>query len=198
MSAAYPTAQGNTRTLNQWVTPGIKPTSSWILVVFITSESGWELTKCKFENHHIFGLWVLTKGKGIFCSRQNQFCTFLKWDKISLGCADSEKQLENLKCKYLEKWILSVASFIQASKVTYKCTKMPSPLVVSKLAPPFLSGIWENSEASQHLHPHIPARPRRSRVEMAQCLWVHWAEAHSQNSIHPSERLETEIISCAP
>ena len=34
--------------LNHWVRPGIKPTSSWILVRFVTSETGWELSEVKY------------------------------------------------------------------------------------------------------------------------------------------------------
>ena len=36
-------SSGNTRSLTHWAGPGIKPTSSWILVGFITTEPQWEL-----------------------------------------------------------------------------------------------------------------------------------------------------------
>ena len=42
-SATYTTAHGNARSLTHWVRPGIKPTSSCILVGFITVEPLWEL-----------------------------------------------------------------------------------------------------------------------------------------------------------
>ena len=35
--ATYTTAHGNARSLTQWVRPGVRPTSSWILVGFLTS-----------------------------------------------------------------------------------------------------------------------------------------------------------------
>ena len=40
---AYTTAHSNARSLNRWVRPGIKPTSSWILAGLITTEPQWEL-----------------------------------------------------------------------------------------------------------------------------------------------------------
>ena len=36
ISSTYTTAQGNARTLTHRVRPGIKPTSSWMLVGFVT------------------------------------------------------------------------------------------------------------------------------------------------------------------
>ena len=43
LSATYTIAQGNTRSFTHSVGPGIKPTSSWILVEFVTTEPQWEL-----------------------------------------------------------------------------------------------------------------------------------------------------------
>ena len=40
---AYTTAQGNSGSLTHSVRPGIKPVSSWILVVFVNTEPQWEL-----------------------------------------------------------------------------------------------------------------------------------------------------------
>ena len=37
-SVTYTTAHGNIRSLTHWARPGIKPTSSWILVRFISAE----------------------------------------------------------------------------------------------------------------------------------------------------------------
>ena len=42
-SATYTTTHGNTRALDQWARPEIKPVSSWITVRFITAEAQWEL-----------------------------------------------------------------------------------------------------------------------------------------------------------
>ena len=44
MSATY----SNVGSLTNWVRPGIEPTSSWILVWFVTAESQWELHFCLF------------------------------------------------------------------------------------------------------------------------------------------------------
>ena len=46
MSATYVTAPGNTRSLIHWARPGIKPTSSEVLVAFVTTEPQWELWRC--------------------------------------------------------------------------------------------------------------------------------------------------------
>ena len=40
---AYTTAHSNTRSLKHWARPGIKPTSSWILVGFVSAEPQWKL-----------------------------------------------------------------------------------------------------------------------------------------------------------
>ena len=42
-SATYGTAYGNARSLTHCARPGIEPTSSWILVGFVTTETQWEL-----------------------------------------------------------------------------------------------------------------------------------------------------------
>ena len=46
MTVTYTAAQGNVGSLIQWVRPGIKLTSSWILVRFITAELQQELLAC--------------------------------------------------------------------------------------------------------------------------------------------------------
>ena len=43
MSATYTTAHGNTRSLTHWARPAIEPSSSWILVGFVTTEPQREL-----------------------------------------------------------------------------------------------------------------------------------------------------------
>ena len=45
-SATYTTAHGNARSLTQCMRPGIEPTSSWILIGFITAEPQQELPLC--------------------------------------------------------------------------------------------------------------------------------------------------------
>ena len=59
-SEAYTTAQGNTGSLTHWFRPGIKRTSLWILVGFVTAEPWRELAICflwfpsiLFENNFI-------------------------------------------------------------------------------------------------------------------------------------------------
>ena len=42
MSATHTTAQGNAGSLIHWASPEIKPTSSWILVWFLTTEPQWK------------------------------------------------------------------------------------------------------------------------------------------------------------
>ena len=46
VSANYTATHGNTVSLTHWSRPGIEPTSSWILVGFVTTEPQWELQKC--------------------------------------------------------------------------------------------------------------------------------------------------------
>ena len=43
VSATYTTVYSNAGSLTQWVGPGIKPVSSWILAGFVTVEPLWEL-----------------------------------------------------------------------------------------------------------------------------------------------------------
>ena len=42
-SATYTTAHGNTESLTHWMRPGIKPTTSWFLVRFVSTVSWQEL-----------------------------------------------------------------------------------------------------------------------------------------------------------
>ena len=51
--ATYTTAHSNARSLTRWVRPGIKPSSSWILVRFVSAEPWWELLMTSFTN----GMW---------------------------------------------------------------------------------------------------------------------------------------------
>ena len=49
VSATYTGAHGNARCLTHWTGPGIKPTSSWILVGFVTTKPQWELLWLRFD-----------------------------------------------------------------------------------------------------------------------------------------------------
>ena len=42
-SVTYTSAHGNAGSLIHWVRPGMEPTSSWILVMFVTTEPQWEV-----------------------------------------------------------------------------------------------------------------------------------------------------------
>ena len=42
-SMTYTAAHGNAGSLTHWARPGMKPTFSWILITFITTEPQWEL-----------------------------------------------------------------------------------------------------------------------------------------------------------
>ena len=60
-SVTYTTAHGNAGSLTYWVSPGIKPASSWIPVRFITAQPWWELPKWSFKDsdpgsHPLFSL----------------------------------------------------------------------------------------------------------------------------------------------
>ena len=48
MSMIYTTAHGNARSLTYWARPGIKPTSSWMLVRLVTAEPQWELPELEY------------------------------------------------------------------------------------------------------------------------------------------------------
>ena len=52
MSVTYTTAHGNTRSLTHWVRLGIEPTSSWMLVRFVSAALWWELTIFLFYHGH--------------------------------------------------------------------------------------------------------------------------------------------------
>ena len=69
VSVTHTTDHGNVGSLTHWVRPGIEPTSSWILVGFVTSEPLQEHQCCLFYSYtsslqHIVGLsrccWTMT------------------------------------------------------------------------------------------------------------------------------------------
>ena len=47
----------NTRSLTHLARPGIEPTSTWILIRFITTEPQWELPINLFYCFHVFFIW---------------------------------------------------------------------------------------------------------------------------------------------
>ena len=57
VSATYTTAHNNDRSFSHWVRPGIEPTSSWILVRFLSAEPWQELLVC-FSWSHLFFCFV--------------------------------------------------------------------------------------------------------------------------------------------
>ena len=58
ISVTYTTAHGNTRSLTHWARPGIEPTSSWILVRFITAEPQWVLQDIEFISNSRNMRWI--------------------------------------------------------------------------------------------------------------------------------------------
>ena len=54
-SVTYTMAHSNTGSLTHWAKPGIKPSSSWILVGFVTTEPQWELLRC---TAHWFEIYI--------------------------------------------------------------------------------------------------------------------------------------------
>ena len=58
MTATY-TAHGNTGSLTHQVGPGIKPTSSWILVVFVTAEPQWELQNQELKTNIVKEMFLI-------------------------------------------------------------------------------------------------------------------------------------------
>ena len=54
MCATYTTALSNAGSLTHWARPGIEPLSLWILVIFISTETGWELPPPFFFNSTLY------------------------------------------------------------------------------------------------------------------------------------------------
>ena len=50
MSVTYSTAHGNARSLSRWLRPGIKPTTSWFLVEFVSAVPWQELMLSSYLN----------------------------------------------------------------------------------------------------------------------------------------------------
>ena len=64
-SATYATAHSNSRSLAHWARPGIEPTSSWMLVRFVSTEPWQELPYCSLLNN-----------RKIFRSRMRKWTTW--------------------------------------------------------------------------------------------------------------------------
>ena len=58
-SVIYTTAHGNAKSLTHWARPGIKSTSSWILVGFVSAAPQWELPKLYKRGHWHCQYWEL-------------------------------------------------------------------------------------------------------------------------------------------
>ena len=54
---SYTTAHDNTRSLTHWWRPGIEPTSSWILVGFVTTEPWQEILRASFLMNRLWRNW---------------------------------------------------------------------------------------------------------------------------------------------
>ena len=59
VSAAYTTAHSNAGSLTYWGRPGIEPTSSWILVRFVSDAPWWELQILIILTFHQISWWSI-------------------------------------------------------------------------------------------------------------------------------------------
>ena len=75
MSVTYTTAHSNAGFLTHWARPGIKPTSSWILVGFITTEPQWELP------FYSISIWKLG---GLLHTQGEEELSFTSWQEESI------------------------------------------------------------------------------------------------------------------
>ena len=88
VSVTYTIAHGSTEPLTHWVRPGIRPTSLWILVRFVTTEPQWELksvlsNEIHWENLSKFWLIVDTVWLG-YVSTLAGFNIKMDWNKSTL------------------------------------------------------------------------------------------------------------------
>ena len=82
MSATYTAVHGNAGSLTHWVRSGIKPTTSWFLVRFVSAAPWWELQEGDFKwksvrLYHFFSKIVLW----LFISLSSWTC----WEVPNLG-----------------------------------------------------------------------------------------------------------------
>ena len=83
-SATYTTAHGNAGSLTHWARPGIKPTSSWMLVRFVSAELWQELPKSLFGFSlflffgHACGMWKFP-GQGLSLCHSSDNARCLTW-----------------------------------------------------------------------------------------------------------------------
>ena len=86
-SVNYTTAHGDARSWSHWARPGIEPTSSCILVGFVTAEPQWELTDiCLFFNWVVFLLLSCRSFLYILEIRFMLVASFAKIFSHSMGC----------------------------------------------------------------------------------------------------------------
>ena len=75
----YTTAQGNAGYLTHWARPGIKPTTSWILVGFVSAAPWQEL----HETHFRVSLLISSKNStGLFEWNYIEFIHYYYYDKV--------------------------------------------------------------------------------------------------------------------
>ena len=78
-SVTYTTGQGNARSLTHWAGPGIKPTSSWILVRFVTTEPPWNSTQPTNSFLSITSFWFSPQSWGL----RPSFHRWGNWGSVS-------------------------------------------------------------------------------------------------------------------
>ena len=102
-----PKAHCNAGSLINWVRPGIEPSSSWILVGFITTEPQWELPIILsfdffFSSHSILRKYALFMYRKIrLCGKQKIFF-FLYWLPHSIWNCQAKDQIQATVVNYTE------------------------------------------------------------------------------------------------
>ena len=78
MSETYTTAQGNNVSLTHQARPGIKPTFSWILVAFFTTEPQ--------QERHIFNSNKLWQADFQCCKNSHAYCQYMIFHEVFHSC----------------------------------------------------------------------------------------------------------------
>ena len=88
LSATYTTAHGNAGSLTHRVRPGIEPTTSWILVWFITTELPWKLRSFINLNAIFQKLFKSLYSINVTIrSLKTYFSDYLsQWNKVTVFC----------------------------------------------------------------------------------------------------------------
>ena len=93
-STTYTTAHSNAEFLTHWVTPGIEPESSWMLVVFVNHWATTRTPNLGFLNIGITGiLGILCWGTGCSCPAH---CKIFS-DTLGL-CASNDRNIAHPSC----------------------------------------------------------------------------------------------------